>query len=88
MTDGSGLEMTLAQLATKIESQARFTRSVLVICTVAILGIMFYTMTEMFSSLPSAFIMHYMANLKKIICEWEAIDQHIARKAATWHPAK
>ena len=67
-------EITVADLAKKIDDQARFTRSVSVICTLAILGVMFYTLTEMFSNLPSAIILHYMANLDKIVHEWNSIE--------------
>ncbi len=72
MTNG---EITLADLARKIDDQSRFTRSVSIICTLAILGVMFYTLTEMFSNLPSAIILHYMANLDKIVHEWHAIER-------------
>ncbi len=72
-------EITLADLAKKIDEQSRFTRSVSVICTLAILGVMFYTMTEIFSNLPSAIIFHYMANLDKIVTEWDQIEGNKGR---------
>ncbi len=72
MTDGT--EITLAALAKKIDEQARFTRSVSIICTLSILGVMFYTMTEMFSNLPNMIILQFMGNLEKINQEWKAID--------------
>ncbi|MBS1957361.1 MAG: hypothetical protein JST89_24445 [Cyanobacteria bacterium SZAS-4] len=72
MTDGT--EMTLAALAKKIDEQARFTRSVSIICTLSILGVMFYTLTEMFSNLPNMIILQFMGNLEKINQEWKAID--------------
>ncbi|CAN5136208.1 hypothetical protein BH10CYA1_BH10CYA1_62670 [soil metagenome] len=82
MTDGT--EMTLATLAKKIDEQARFTRSVSIICTLSILGVMFYTLTEMFSNLPNMIILQFMGNLEKINQEWKAIDntQRIRTKAA------
>ena len=60
MADGSSFETSLAQLSKKIDEQARFTRSVVIICTLTILGVVFYTMTEMFSSLPANCVMHFM----------------------------
>jgi hypothetical protein len=72
MTDGT--EITLATLAKKIDEQARFTRSVSIICTLSILGVMFYTLTEMFSNLPNMIILQFMGNLEKINQEWKAID--------------
>jgi hypothetical protein len=80
MTSGTGTEITLADLAKKVDDQGRFTRSVSIICTIAILGVMFYTLTEMFSNLPAAIILHYMANLEKIVYEWNAIENTVAKK--------
>jgi hypothetical protein len=79
MTDGSGTEITLATLAKKIDEQARFSRSVSIICTLSILGVMFYTLTEMFSNLPNMIILQFMGNLEKINQEWKAIDQTHAK---------
>jgi hypothetical protein len=76
-------EFTLADLAKKVDDQSRFTRSVSVICTLAILGVMFYTLTEMFSNLPPAIILHYMANLDKIVHEWNTIEANVKHRAAT-----
>lgn len=83
MTDGT--EMTLAALAKKIDEQARFTRSVSIICTLSILGVMFYTLTEMFSNLPNMIILQFMGNLEKINQEWKAIDN--AQKTRAKQPA-
>ncbi|HEY9714888.1 MAG TPA: hypothetical protein V6C72_15575 [Chroococcales cyanobacterium] len=81
MTEGTG-EITLAQLAKKIDEQARFTRSISIICCLSILGVMFYMVTEMFSNLPGVIILQYMANLEKIVYEWKIIENNIAYKKA------
>jgi hypothetical protein len=73
----SGTEMTIALLAKKIDDQARFTRSVTIICTLSILGVMFYTLTEVFGSLPQAVVLHYMANLEPIVKEWHAAESNL-----------
>ena len=73
----SGTEITIAILAKKIDDQARFTRSVVIICTLAVLGVMFYTLTEVFTSLPQAVVLHYMANLEPIVKEWHAAESNI-----------
>lgn len=73
----SGTEVTLSLLAKKIDDQARFTRSVTIICTLAILGVMFYTLTEIFSGLPQAVIMHYMANIEPIVKEWNIAESNM-----------
>lgn len=83
MTDGSSMEMTIAQLAKKIDEQSRFTRSVSIICTLTILGVMFYTLTEMFSNLPNMIILQFMGNLEKIVYEWKAIEATIATRKQT-----
>jgi hypothetical protein len=72
-------ELSMGELAKKVDDQARFTRSVTIICTLAILGVMFYTLTEMFSNLPSAILLHYMANLEKIVYEWNIIETNVAK---------
>jgi len=81
MVDGSSFETSLAQLSKKIDEQARFTRSVVIICTLTILGVVFYTMTEMFSSLPANCVLHFMGNMEKIVYEWKAIEASISHRA-------
>jgi len=78
----SGKEMTFATLAKKIDDQARFTRAVTIICTLAILGVLFYTLTEIFNGLPQAVILHYMANMEPIVKEWRAATSTIERSEA------
>ena len=76
MTD-SGMEMTLQGLAKKVDDQARFTRSVVICCTLAIVGTTFYSLTEMFSNLPALIVLQYMSNLEKIVYEWKSVEQTI-----------
>ncbi len=78
----SGDEFTLAIIAKKIEDQARFTRTVTIICTLAMLGVMFYTLTEVFNGLPQAIVLHYMANMEPIVKEWRAAEANIKRSEA------
>jgi hypothetical protein len=79
-------EYTLADLAKKMDDQSRFTRSVSVICTLAILGVMFYTLTEMFSSLPSAIVLHYIANLDLIVDDWNKIQANAKHRTDQQRP--
>ncbi len=81
MADGSSFETSLAQISKKIDEQARFTRSVVIICTLTILGVVFYTMTEMFSSLPANCVMQFMGNMEKIVQEWKLIEASMANRA-------
>lgn len=87
MADGSSFETGLAQLSKKIDEQARFTRSVTIICTLTILGVVFYTMTEMFSSMPANIVLHFMGNMEKIVYEWKAIEASISHRAKNPPPA-
>lgn len=74
MAEESGSVDKFAALTTKVEREARFTRSLVVICTVANLGVLFYGITEIFKSLPLVFVANYMANLDKIVYQTKAIE--------------
>ncbi len=74
MSDGSGPEITLAQLARKIDEQSRFIRSLILVCVILIVGVQFYTFTELFHSLPPFLILKYMERLPNIVEEWKAIE--------------
>jgi hypothetical protein len=69
-----GIENIYAQLAKKIDDQARFTRAVTIICTLAILGVMFYTLTSIVTTLPGLVLAHFMGNLEQIVMEYRLVD--------------
>jgi hypothetical protein len=48
---GEDVNAKVAELEKKLAEQARFTRTVVVACTCAILGVQFYTTTETFSGI-------------------------------------
>jgi hypothetical protein len=73
-TEGTSLESKIAVLAKRIDDQARFTRAVTVICTTAIMGVMFYMMTEMFGTLPSVIVTTGLGQLDKIVFMWKATE--------------
>jgi hypothetical protein len=75
-------EITLAELAKKIDDQSRFTRSISIICTLIIVGFGIYSLTEEFTSLPSVIVLHYIANLEKIVYEWNAVEANVAKNKA------
>jgi len=72
MTEGS--ERVLAEIAKKIDDQARFTRGVMVVCTLSILGVIFYTLTSMVSTLPDLILAKFMGNMEKVDQEWRLIE--------------
>jgi hypothetical protein len=81
MADGSSFETSLEQIGKKIDEQARFTRSVVIICTLSILGVTHYTLIEIYGSLPANCVMHFMGNMEKIVAEWKLIEASMANRA-------
>ncbi len=81
------IEKSIAQLSKKIDEQARFTRSVTLICTMAILGVMFYTLTEMFTKLPNNIILHYRSNMDEIVKEWKLCEISLSKQKSAPPPA-
>jgi hypothetical protein len=75
----NGKDVTLADIAKRIDEQARFTRSVSIICTLAVLGVLFYGLTEIFNGLPQAVILQYMANMEPLVKEWRAAEANSKR---------
>jgi hypothetical protein len=82
MAEETSLESTVNQLTKRIDDQARFTRTVVVVCTTAILGVMFYMLTILFSDMPYMFVARYMENLEAIVKQWRAIDALENRRRA------
>ncbi len=77
MAEETALETQVGQLTKRIDDQARYTRTVVVVCTTAILGVMFYMLTVIFSDLSYVFIARYMENLDKIVFQWKAIQDRM-----------
>lgn len=74
MTEGTSLESKIAVLAKRIDDQARFTRAVVVICSTAVLGVMFYMMTEIFSTLPAVILTNALGSMDKLVYMWRATE--------------
>jgi hypothetical protein len=72
MTDGS--ENLFAQLSKKIDDQARFTRAVNVICTLATIAVVFYSLTSLVSVLPDLVLAHFMGNLEQVQTQWKLVE--------------
>jgi hypothetical protein len=70
-------------LAKRIEKQEQFTRMVSLICCIAVLSVMFYTVTEIFSDLPQLIVVHAMSNMRTIVSERHLVDSDIYRRTAT-----
>ncbi|MBX9669899.1 MAG: hypothetical protein K2X93_19915 [Candidatus Obscuribacterales bacterium] len=63
-------EEQLAQLHKKVEEQFRFTRNLIVLCTLVNLGLLIFTMLSLFQTLPSQVNAHFMSNLEPIVIMW------------------
>lgn len=87
MTEGSSLETKIATLTKRIDDQARFTRAVTVVCTTALLGVLFYMLTEIFTTLPTVVVTNFLGQMDTIQSMWKATEVHKARKAAAASPA-
>jgi hypothetical protein len=73
-------EEQFALLNKKIEEQFRFTRNVIVLCTLTILGIIVFTVTTTLEALPPLVISHCMVNLDQIVTEWKACEAYQIRR--------
>jgi hypothetical protein len=85
-------DFTLADLAKKIDDQARFTRSVSIICMLAIVGVIFFMLTEMFSIMPNIIMMRLMSEVGNLSTEYDRIQDKkrelkMKREADTIQPA-
>ncbi|MDZ4835493.1 MAG: hypothetical protein SGJ27_17095 [Candidatus Melainabacteria bacterium] len=63
-----------ALLNKKVDDQFRFTRSVIVLCTLAHLGLTIFTILATFQSLPSQMTAQYMSNLEPVVRLWRQYE--------------
>lgn len=68
------LEEQFSQLSKKVDEQFRFTRTVIVLCTLANLGLLIFTILATFQSLPSQVNAHYMSNLEPVVRIWRQYE--------------
>ncbi len=80
--EGNDLNKVLTDLSNKIDSQARFTRSLVVICCMAVIGVIYYTFIQLFNTLPDQIIMTYMGKLSDIQTQWKVIENTQIKNAA------
>ena len=72
------LEKLLEQINKRLDEQFRFTRFVVLLCGMTIIGVLVFTVLMTFQSLPAQIIAHYMSNLEPIVYEWKSYEE-IAR---------
>ncbi|MBX3074269.1 hypothetical protein KF913_10100 [Candidatus Obscuribacterales bacterium] len=69
------LDEQFAQLSKKVDDQFRFTRTVIVLCTLVNLGLVIFTILATFQSLPSQVNAHYMSNLEPVVRLWHQYER-------------
>lgn len=74
------IEEKFSELQKKIEDQFRFTRNVLVLCTMAIIGVLIFTFTTTIESLPTRILFHCMSNLDSVVLEWKSCESVLANR--------
>ena len=74
MADES-LEAKIAALHTKVEKESRFTRSLVVVCTAAILGVSLVPVKIMLSDLPQLMFNQFQSGLEVIHTHWKVLDK-------------
>lgn len=70
-----GLESKIAALHTKIERESRFTRSLVVICTAAVLGVSIVPIKLMLSDLPKLLVSEVEGSLELLHDHWKILDR-------------
>lgn len=73
MTEGPS-DIQINQLIKRIDDQARFTRTLVVVCTASIMGVFFYLLTELYGHFPVFTFNYFLENLDKIHGEWNGLD--------------
>lgn len=71
----SGLEGKIAALNAKIERESRFTRSLVVICTAAILGVTLVPVKIMLTDLPTIMWAEFSEHLDTLHSQWKIMDR-------------
>lgn len=78
----SSLESKIAALHTKIERESRFTRSLVVICTAAVLGVSLVPIKIMLTDLPNLLWSNFESNLDTMHKHWKILDRTNSGTAA------
>ncbi len=83
MADESSTSLE-SKLIQKIEREARFTRSLVVICTAAMLGVSLVPVKIMLTDLPTVITNDFMTRLEQVHDHWVILDRTMQnRKAGT-----
>lgn len=70
----SELEEQIALLNKKVDEQFKFTRTVVVLCTLVTIGLIIVTILLTFESLPAQITLYCMSNMEPIVKQWKQVD--------------
>ena len=75
VSSATGLEGKIAALNLKIERESRFTRSLMVICTAAVLGVSLVPVKIMLSDMPTIMWAEFSNHLDMLHDHWKLLDR-------------
>lgn len=83
MTDDASVANTdrTSMLMTKVERESRFTRIVVVICTIANLTVLVFGMMKTFEAMPPQLLAYFMENMDAIVMQEKGVEMAQHRKA-------
>ncbi len=65
----------VSTLNKKIDDQARFSRIVIVLCCLAVIGCISYAISSLVYAMPDLMVAKLMSNMEAFHSEWKAIDK-------------
>ncbi|SRR5579883_2147045 len=68
------LEEQIAQLAKRVDEQFKFTRTVIVLCTLVTIGLTIFTVLLTFESMPAQITFYCMSNMEPIVKQWKQVE--------------
>lgn len=82
MTEDS-MDGRIAALTNKIDREFRLTRSLVLLCTAAILGVILYTITITYTDIPKLNWATFQENLQITHDHWKALDRTFDSKGTS-----
>lgn len=87
MTDDASTANTdrYSSILNKVERESRFTRIVVVICTMANLTVFVFGMVKTFEALPPTLLAYFMENMEAIVTTQKGIEMVRVKRAQGQH---
>ena len=70
----------LTELSKRIDSQSRYTRVLVIVCCLVVVGIVFYSLTATITTLPDLMLAKVLGNIEIIQNEWKIADKVAVKK--------